>query len=187
MRPTRLIAAGLAWLCLSTVAPATTLVKLSLDEMVAKSTDIVRGRVRGCQSAQRGPGVVTDCVITVSERLKGTPAGTMTVSVPGGTLKTAKGRVRHMIAGTPEFDEKQEYLLFLWRGQSGINHLIGLSQGVLGVSVQDGRVVAQRMPTPGVAYQDAKGQEVEDDGMTVTLEAVRRRLAASATVAKESR
>lgn len=172
MRSAKLI---LGLLVVATAIPATTLVKLSLDEMISQSTDIVRARVSDCQAAQRGPAVVTDCVITVSERLKGIPATTMAVSVPGGTVSTPRGRLRHVIAGSPEFDARQEYLLFLWRGKSGITQLIGLSQGVLEVSVQNGKVVANRTKSSGVSYQDAKGEEVDDDGLTVTLDAVRRR------------
>lgn len=162
---------------LAVVSQATTLVKLSLDEMLAKSTDIVRGRVRNCQAVQRGAAIATDCVVTVSERLKGLPAGTMAISVPGGSLRNARGKVRHVIVGAPEFNEKQEYLLFLWTGKSGVTQLIGLSQGVLEIGTQGGQVVAQRSPAAGVSYQNAAGHEVEDDGLTVTLDSVRRRLA----------
>jgi hypothetical protein len=187
MRCMTLMAGLLFALVLSTMAEATTLLKLSLDEMVAQSTDIVRGRVRNCQAAQRGITIVTDCVVTVSERLKGTPAQTMAISVPGGLLKSARGKIRQVIAGAPEFNDRQEYLLFLWTGRNGVTQLIGLSQGVLQIGVQGGQVVAQRAKTADVSFQDPSGREVEDDGVTVTLEAVRRRAAKLAAKQQEAR
>jgi hypothetical protein len=184
MRSHKHIAGWILGMAMAAVAPATTLVKLNLDEMVAKSTDIVRGKVTGCQAGQRGASIVTDCVVKVSERLKGTTASTMAISVPGGVMKSARGKVRQVIAGAPEFNERTEYLLFLWTGRNGITQLIGLSQGVLEVSVQNGQVVAARAPNAAVTYQDAQGREVEDAGVSVTFDRIRHLLG---NLSKESR
>ena len=161
---------------LAATAGATTLVKLSVDQMVAQSTDIVRGRVSGCQAVQRGAAIVTECVVRVSERLKGQNAGTMAIAIPGGTVRGVRGRnIRQVIAGAPALNEKQEYLLFLWTGRSGVTQLIGLSQGALEISVSGGVQVAQRAPIATAGFEDGQGHEVDDDGVKVSLDSIRQR------------
>ena len=164
-------------LSLAAALPATTLVKLSVDEMVAQSTDIVRGRVSNCEAAQRGATIYTACVVRVSERLKGGPATTLAISIPGGVLRGAGGRrVRQMIAGAPALSEKQDYLLFLWTGRTGVTQLIGLSQGALEIQLSGGQAVAQRAPMAEAGFQNARGEEVTDGGVSVSLESIRQRV-----------
>jgi len=155
---------------------ATTLVRLTLDEMVNQATDIVRGKVRDCQGASRGALVVTQCLVNVSERLKGKPAALMTITIPGG--KVAGSRTRHVIAGAPELESSQEYLLFLWTGSNGLTQLIGLSQGVLEIRAQNGVVTATRAKIADAGLEDGQGREVTDHGVTVALETIRRKAAA---------
>src|SRR5437764_538528 len=64
----RVIAAGVLALL---PASATTLEKLSLDDMIAKSTSIVRGRVQGCNGEYKAPIIYTHCKVAVSEHWKG--------------------------------------------------------------------------------------------------------------------
>jgi hypothetical protein len=162
---------------MAAVCPATTLVKLSVDEMVAQSTDIVRGRVSNCEAVQRGSAIMTQCVVRVSERLKGVTASTMAIAIPGGVVRNANGRrVRQVIVGAPALNEKQEYLLFLWTGRTGVTQLIGLSQGALEIKVNGGQAVAERAPMPDAAFRNARGEEVDDDGVSVSLESIRRRV-----------
>ena len=171
------IAGWVICLLLAGTAGATTLVKLSLDQMVAQSTDIVRGRVSNCLAVQRGATIVTGCVVRVSERLKGQTAGTMSIAIPGGTVRGARGRnIRQVIAGAPDLNEKQEYLLFLWTGRSGVTQLIGLSQGALEISVSGGLPVAQRAPISTAGFEDGQGHEVDDDGVKVSLDSIRQRV-----------
>jgi hypothetical protein len=168
----------LALLASAACVPATTLVRLSLDEMVEKSTDIVRGRVRDCNGAQRGAFVVTQCLVQVTERIKGKPSSLLTVTIPGG--KVAGTRMRQVIAGAPELDPRQDYLLFLWTGSNGLTQLIGLSQGVLEVKQSGSALIAVRSRIQGATLEDSKGQEVSDGGLSVSLETVRRRAAKGA-------
>ena len=147
----------LAALLIATGLSGTTLVKLTVDEMVEKSTGIVRGRVDSCQATQRGISIVTECVIRVSESLKGTPVNSLTVVIPGGTVQGARGRIRQVIAGAPELAAQQEYLLFLWTGRNGITQLIGLSQGALELKQVNGQTLALRQPMSEVGFRGREG------------------------------
>jgi hypothetical protein len=105
---------------------ATTLERLALDEMIQKSTEIVRGRVVSAGGARRGAMIYTQARIQVTEWWKGKQAGTIDVYVPGGVY----GGERQIISGSPQLREGYEYVLFLWTGRSGMTQVIGLSQGV---------------------------------------------------------
>src|SRR5579859_3953663 len=109
---------------------AATLQRLSLDDMIGKSTAIVRGKVASSYSAAAGPIVYTHYVVQVSERYKGGAGNTVDVAIPGGTLNG----LRQTFAGTPSFNTGEEYVFFLWTGKSGVTQVIGLTQGLFAVA-----------------------------------------------------
>ena len=113
---------------------ATTLEKLSMDEMIEKSTDIVRGIVTGSSTAFRGSVIYTHYSIKVVERWKGSPQATLTVLVPGGRV----GGLKQSFGGVPVLSPGTDYVLFLWTGKSGATQLIGLSQGVFHLNTAAG-------------------------------------------------
>jgi hypothetical protein len=123
--------AALLWLALtSLVATATTLEKMSLEEMVRKSTAVVRARAVDSSSVLRGSMIYTVYRLQVAEVLKGTMVpGGAEVYVPGGTY----GRFRQSIAGSPVLEPGVDYVLFLWASPRGLVQVIGLSQGVFEV------------------------------------------------------
>ena len=106
-----------------------TLERLSLDDMIAKSTAIIRGKAVSSHAAFSGRIIYTHYSIQVSESYKG-GAGTLDVAVPGGV---ADG-LRQAISGAPELQLGREYVLFLWTGPSGITQIIGLTQGLFSVT-----------------------------------------------------
>ncbi len=130
----RLVAVALVFVFSWVPLYATTLEKLSLDEMIEKSTDIVRGTVTGSYSAFRGSVIYTYFSVKILERWKGLPQSTVTVLVPGGTV----GGLKQSFGGVPKLDPGAEYVLFLWTGKSGATHLIGLSQGVFNLKISTG-------------------------------------------------
>ena len=126
----RLIAITL-WLAASLLPlGATTLTRASLDDLIQKSTAIVHGKILGASAVSRGPVIYTSYRIQVLERWKGAPDPQVEVMIPGGLLNG----VRQNVSGAPQLVEGTEYIFFLWTGQNKITHLLGLSQGVLGVS-----------------------------------------------------
>ena len=73
----------------SAPARATTLERLSLGDMIAKSTSIVHAKVTSSYSALVGADIYTYYQLQVSEVLKlsGQSAQSLQVAVPGGTAK----------------------------------------------------------------------------------------------------
>ncbi len=153
------LAAAAAW--------ATTLEKLSVEEMVQQSTAIVRGRATAAGSVQRGSMIYTVYRLQVSEVLKGAAAAE--VYVPGGTY----GRYRQSIAGSPVLEPGVEYVLFLWASPRGLVQVIGLSQGVfqLKTAAEGGEVLFRSKIE--AEFVDRQGRAVEDSGVKLSLAGLR--------------
>jgi hypothetical protein len=165
---------------LALVAPAATLEKLTLDDMVAKSADIVRGKVTAASASFRGaPGrggmIYTHYIIQVSERFKGSSTGaTADVAVPGGT---ALG-FRQTFAGAPSLNVGEEYVFFLWTSRSGLTQIIGLTQGLFTLKVDaSGKPLLARSAISEVMLDPATGTPVSDSGMKLTVSELRQRVA----------
>lgn len=159
---------------LATLVPssASTLVRLSLDEMIVKSTEIVRGRIADNRSVARGPVVYTIVQVDVVERWKGSRANRVEVAIPGGQL----GEVHQTFSGTPTLKSDKDYILFLWTGTNGVTQVIGLSQGVLTVSIgADGQQTVTR-PVSDAVMLDAAGSHVEDEAISMPLSELRGRV-----------
>jgi hypothetical protein len=166
-RPSGIVVA-LAVLALQ--APATTLEKLSLEEMAAKSHIVVRATVAAKSSLQRGPMVYTVYKLNVSEKLKGEAGATLDVSVPGGIA----GGVRQTIAGSPVLKPATEYVVFIWKSQSGILHIIGLSQGLFDLKINSAGETVLTRGVIDAELVDKSGKEVTSTPLTLTLERLRR-------------
>src|SRR5580700_11752395 len=117
----RPIIAAIATLLMAPVW-ATTLQKLSLDQMITQSTAIVRAKVTGSSTGVIGRDIYTYYQFQVVETLKAGPAPLSAAAVPGGVA----GRFRQTVAGAPTLNTGQEYVLFLWTSRSGLTQVIGL-------------------------------------------------------------
>lgn len=159
---------------------STTLEKLALDDMILKSTEIVRGRVTSISALRRGALILTQVRVTVTERWKGPEAASVDVFLHGGTFQG----LRQTFSGTPDLQEGSDYVFFLWAGKSGNRQIIGLSQGVLDI-----RVPASEPGKPSGSVQllahraaiadmiDAKTEQpVDDPGFTIKLDQLRARV-----------
>lgn len=152
---------------------STTLERLSLEEMAAKSTAIVRGRVISSWTAPHGPLVYTHYAIQVSERWKGPLASRIEVVVPGGTA----GGLRQSFSGTPKLEEGAEYILFLWTGSKGLTHILGFTQGVFDLKRDSsGALMAIRAATSEVLLDTATGRSLRDEPLQLKLEELSRRI-----------
>jgi hypothetical protein len=149
------------------LAHAATLQLLSLDDMIQKSTAIVRGSVQLTGGAAHGRYIYTHYTLRVVEQWKGAPATQIDFVAPGGT---ANG-LQESIAGSPSFVNGQEYVLFLWTSRSGLTQVIGLSQGVF-VST-NGMVVRPAIMEHMI---DPHGAEASDPGMQMTINDMRNRI-----------
>ena len=154
----------LASLVLISSASATTLLKMSMNDLILQSTSIVRAKVSGSRSVSVGRGdIYTYYQLQISATLKVTGILPAEVAVSGGVY----GNVRQIGIGSPALAEGQDYVLFLWTGRSGMTQVIGLSQGLFSLT-QDasGDTVLTR---PAIADQmlDKAGKQVTDTTLTM--------------------
>lgn len=149
---------------------AATLERLSMDEMVRNSTDVVRVRVESSSAAFRGtPGrggvIYTHYTVQVLERWKGNAVSKMDVAVPGGAVANR----RQTFAGAPTLVTDTEYVLFLWTSPSGLTQIIGLSQGLVNVKADAAGNLFLTRAAIGEPMVDFSGNSVTDPGFSVTL------------------
>jgi hypothetical protein len=112
---------------LSGITQATTLERLSMNDMTSQSTAIIRATVvSGAGEMESGGVILTHYHLKLTEVWKGTKAGVLDVYVPGG----AANGLRQLVPGAPTLTPGAEYLLFLWVGPSGRPQIMGLSQGM---------------------------------------------------------
>jgi hypothetical protein len=118
-------------ICAMTLATlgATTLERLSMDQMIAQSTYIVRARVQGGAGVLSNRTIYTKYSLQVTEQLKGSSAQTLQVLVPGGS---ANG-LSQSVAGSPKLIPNSEMVLFLWQSPKGLIHVIGMQQGAFDI------------------------------------------------------
>jgi hypothetical protein len=156
-------------------ASAVTLRQMSMDEMTASATAIVRARVTGSSASQIGPTIYMHYELTVTETWKGAAPGE--VLLPGGTVSG----LRQSFPGVPQLSTGSEYVLFVWTSSStGITHIIGFSQGIFNVSQQaDGSTQVSR-PATAETMHDATGREVRDQAISMKLADMKTRVTASA-------
>jgi len=173
---TRSILLGLVAALAAAVAPlgATTLIQLSLNDLITLSSGIVRAKVTGVRTDYRGADIYTYYQLQVSEdwRASGlTPTAPqqIEVAVPGGV---ARG-VRQTVAGSPSMVVGQEYVVFMWTSRSGLTQVIGLSQGLFLVQADaNGNPVLVR-PASGETVVDKNGNPVTDQALSISLAALR--------------
>jgi hypothetical protein len=152
-----------------------TLERLSLDDMIEKSTAIVRGRVTGASATMTSSGIFTHLRIEVAERWKGPEQASLEVLIPGGTV----GRFRQSVAGVPQLVTGKEYLLFLWTGPSGRTQVIGFTQGVFSLpQAEDGSRKAVRTLTSETILDPETGNAVKDERIEMPLREMSARISA---------
>jgi hypothetical protein len=176
----RFLFAFLLPVCMMPLQSAT-LERLSLPDMITKASAIVRGTVLDSYSAFSGPVIYTHYHIQVTEQLKGSVAGTVDVAVPGGI---AKGVLQNY-AGAPEFSNGEDYVFFLWASKSGMNLILGLTQGLFSVSSVSASQTGGQNPnltrraSHELMLDPVTHQQVKDRTLTMSLSDLRAQIAAA--------
>jgi hypothetical protein len=153
--------------------PAATLERLSLDEMISKSTSIVRGKVLSSYAASNGPVIYTHYQIQVSEILKGPTGGSVEIQLPGGVANN----LRQSFAGVPQFQPGDEFVFFLWTGKTGATQILGLTQGLFSVAAGvSADPVTTRTASHEVMLEHGTGKQVKDQTLTMHLSELRSRI-----------
>lgn len=163
MRKLILLAAAAA--CFTSL-PASTLQRLSLNDMIQKSTMIVRGSIQpGTSTSLRGPLIYTHYQLMVTAAFKGTPGQIIDVAVPGGALSG----MQQPVAGAPQLYPALDYLVFLWTSKTGLTQVIGLSQGLFNIATNaQGQVMVSR-GAANATMLDSAGQVVTDTSLQMPL------------------
>ncbi|MEO8661999.1 MAG: hypothetical protein ABI693_26265 [Bryobacteraceae bacterium] len=151
---------------------AATLERLSLDEMTARSTTIVRGKAVGTYTAASGRVIYTHFRIQVTEQWKGTSSPVLDIVVPGG----ASGGFRQSFSGAPSIKPNAEYVFFLWKSPSGLTHIIGLSQGLFSLKADTGGDLTALRTATTEPLLDNAGHLVQPEAMSLTLKSLRDRV-----------
>lgn len=167
--------------CAAVSVPAATLRQMSMDEMTASATAIVRASVTGSSTSLIGSTIYTHYKLQVTETWKGTAPSE--VLLPGGV---ASG-LRQSFPGVPQLQTGSEYVLFLWTSPStGITHIIGFSQGLFNVTHQsDGSILVSR-PAAGETMLDATGKPVRDRPVSMNLTDMKARVSQPAAAGAQT-
>ena len=157
--------------------PSATLERLSLDDMITRSTTIVRGKVAASWAAYTGSVIYTHYQIQVSEQFKGTPRDSVEVMLPGGT---AKG-LSQSFSGSPVLKQGDEFVFFLWTSKGGITWITGLTQGLFSLPPGDAGTdrVATRAASAELMLDQQTSRPVKDTALTMSLSELRSRIAAT--------
>jgi hypothetical protein len=123
--------------------------------------------VQYARTSMTRSSIYTHYTVQIAEQWKGAPATQMDFVVPGGRFNGFQQNV----AGAPVLDNAQEYVLFLWTSRSGLTHIIGMSQGLF---VSSNGMVMRPAITEHMI--DGNGADVADQGMQMTLAAMRARV-----------
>ena len=151
-------------------ASAVTLEQLSLEELVASSTFVVRARVAESSCVQRGALIYTEHVLQVAEVLHGETSGRrLRLSMPGGQLNGQS----QTFSGVPSVEPGEEYVFFLWRGRNGLLQLVGMAQGLLQVKGVSASAVASRPAIDGTVLNRRTGYPMRDTGLSVSMTQLR--------------
>lgn len=131
------------------IAWATSVDRMSLEEMTQASSAIVHGTVLTATSHWNEDRslIVTDVQFQVIESLKGNNKGVILVTQPGGQV----GKVRVDVPGAVAFRPGEETVLFLGPERSGKAAVAGLSFGRFDVvpNEKTGRKEVRRLPLRG--------------------------------------
>jgi hypothetical protein len=114
------------------MAPVTLSNDLTMQEMAQRSDAIITGKCVGARSTWvDGRRLVTEAEISVSDAIKGTPAPTVKVALPGGIDSNRKHPIAMSYPGAPTIQVGEEVALFLMQSDSPANTyaVTGYAQG----------------------------------------------------------
>lgn len=151
-----------------------TLERLSMADMISKSTAIVRASVGSSSVAPAGPVIYTHYQLHVTERYKGPAQATVDLALPGGIA----GGVQQVFSGVPQLHPGEEYIFFLYTGKSGLTQVIGLTQGLFAVTENSKDPALTRAASHETMLDRATGRQVQDRTLTTTLSALKSQIAA---------
>ncbi len=125
MTPRRFRCAVFAILLVALAARATTLARMTLNELVAAAEVVARAQCLGSESRWEGGEIWTFTTFELTETLKGVAPRLLTVRLLGGRA----GHLISTVDGVPRFRPGEEAILFLERTPAGDFSVTGWVQG----------------------------------------------------------
>jgi hypothetical protein len=144
---TRILFSLLLPLVLFTAARATTLVRLSLDQLAAGSDAVARVNYAGAESRWENGSIWTVTTVKVVEVIKGNLPGEISVRLPGGRV----GHLTATVDGTPKFSPGDDAVVFLKRTPAGGFTVAGWVEGTFRIS-HDPRTGSQTVTQDSSAF-----------------------------------
>jgi hypothetical protein len=151
-----------------------TLERLSLDDLISKSTSIVRGTVSDSWTVFNGRDIYTHYKIQVEEGLKGPAQQSVEVTVPGGVY----GNYHQTPAGSPVLNKGDQYVFFLWTSKAGVTWITGMTQGLFSVDRSSTEPVATRTASRELMLDARTARPVKDSAVSLKISDLRARIAA---------
>ncbi len=128
--PLPFLLALIFFLLLPAAAKATTLARLSLDQLAAGSTAVARVRCTGVTSRWENGSIWTLAALDVLETMKGSLPEKIVVRLPGGRV----GHLTAAVDGTPRFSAGTEAIVFLQASRAGGFTIAGWVEGTFRIS-----------------------------------------------------
>jgi hypothetical protein len=156
---------------------ATTLARLSLDQLAAGSDAVARVRFVRAESRWENGSIWTITTLDVVETLKGQLPGQIEVRLPGGRV----GHLTSAVAGTPRFHPGNEAVVFLQRSHAGGFTVAGWVEGSFRIS-RDPRTGIETVTQDSSAFAvfDTAARAFRTEGIRrMPIEEFRARIAAS--------
>ena len=174
--------AKFAFLCLIALfacagACATTLVRLSLDQLAAGADAVARVRCLSVESRWDGGSIWTITTAEVVEVMKGSPPRQILIRLPGGRA----GHFTASVDGTPKFHPGDDAVLFLSESRGGGYTVAGWVEGAFRIS-RDARSSAESVTQDSSAFAvfDPASQAFRSEGIRrMPLSEFRGRVAAA--------
>jgi hypothetical protein len=172
-----------ALLCSAAAIRATTLARMTLDQLATAADAVARVRCAGVESRWENGAIWTVTTFDVIETMKGALPTQVTVWLPGG-------RVAHLTAavdGTPRFKAGDEAVVFLERLSAGGFSVAGWVQGTFRIA-RDSRTGHETVTqdSSNFAVFDTATRAFRTEGVRqMPVEQFRERVAGALTRAQE--
>ncbi|MBZ5645474.1 MAG: hypothetical protein LAO19_22170 [Acidobacteriia bacterium] len=143
---------------------ATTLARLSLDQLAAAADGVARVRCAAAESRWENGAIWTVTTFDVIETLKGSLPGQVVVHLPGGRV----GHLTAAVDGAPKFRPGEQAVVFLERAGTGGYSVAGWVEGTF-------RIVQDPISRREIVTQDSSGFAVFDQATrTFRAEGIRK-------------
>jgi hypothetical protein len=172
-----------ALLCATASIHATTLARLSLDQLAAAADAVARVRCTGVISRWENDEIWTVSNFDVVEAMKGALPARVAVRLPGGRV----GHLTATVDGTPKFIAGEEAVVFLERSRAGEFSVAGWAEGTFRI-LRDPRTGLKTVTQDSSTFAvfDTATRTFRAEGVRrMPLEQFRRQFAAALTRAEE--